>query len=957
MDAEHLSNRRTRQRWVARLLAPAWRFLGRLAVVAGSAVLIWPVPAAPAAGDVTGSCSVTGYAARSEADAAKLVSALRSSDPATTAVGGTRLDERPRWVVPQGSRLVLVVDSTEPLTRGRADVVALGQRFRVDSGRGKPTTRYVSPAWAMPDAALVRTFGLHAGGNSCAGQVIITTDRHPLTTVVGLAGLAAAVVCATLAVLLARRRRGRRAVKVLAAGLLGLAAGMGEAAVLHETGTVSPFTRWILAVPVGAALLGVAIALLPHRARIPAIKPIAPPVPPGTMLGRYRLDAVLGSGSTGTVYRATDPTAKRPVAIKVIAADLASDPRFIERFHSEAEIMRQLRDHPHCVRLIDVVEEEGRLGVVSEFVPGVPLRRLIREHGRLTGEQALGVLAGTLRGLAHLHASGLVHRDVKPENILIDEHGDSRLIDYGLVRPGAVTGGPIEGSPSYMSPEQILDRALDRRSDIYACGVVLAELLTGRRPFRGPDIRTVLNAHLGQPPPDLTEDDIAPRLARLVAQALAKDPAERPESAMAFLAELEAAAIEAYQEDWATRAGLGAMTTTILGSSTATFAALSATGAATGAAVTVTPGTVAVGGSTAGAATGGLGKLTAVAAPGAGALVVVAVAVVAVVASAAPARADDVITPAQARAVFASTWGKVRSSQLDPYVSGSALSTVRRYGDQPRSDGLPPATSLPITVLSVVVPHQRSYPAFFIGIGHIDTTSGLRVGGVYVYARFVRASASAPWQMVSLTLEDDSTPVPRFAIGADGYARLLSAAAKRRLLVDPASLPGRYASFGNRSIAAGKPVSDPILLPGPYTTDAVKDDIDYVRDAGRHGVPYAAAQYAAGSVAVSGLLLEGGDALVFFDVTNLRHSSNLAGSPAGAPCRIGNRTYYIFFLEPGGLFPFGHQRTQFIRSIVSFAAIVPAGGTATPAPPGGPPAGVTLIARQYTIAEVKVVPC
>jgi Protein kinase domain len=279
----------------------------------------------------------------------------------------------------------------------------------------------------------------------------------------------------------------------------------------------------------------------------------------GVHFGRYELQGLLGAGASGSVYLGWDPDSRTRVAVKVLTG-WADDPRLRRRLENEAELMRRV-DDPHCVRVMDVVEQPPDLGVVMSYVESVTLREVLDKSGALTGVQALGVLRGALQGLIAVHAEGLVHGDVKPANIVVDRRGDALLIDFGLARPaGSQSGSRPEGSPAYMSPEQIRGDTADARSDVYASGAVLFELLTHRRPYQAASVEAVLRSHLEDPVPDPREVDgrIGEQLAEVCMTAMAKRPEDRYPTARAFLEALEDAARERYGAAWLSGAGLGA---------------------------------------------------------------------------------------------------------------------------------------------------------------------------------------------------------------------------------------------------------------------------------------------------------------------------------------------------------------------------------------------------------------
>ncbi|MFN2464815.1 MAG: serine/threonine-protein kinase [Candidatus Dormibacteria bacterium] len=279
-----------------------------------------------------------------------------------------------------------------------------------------------------------------------------------------------------------------------------------------------------------------------------------------TDLANYEVLGTLGTGATGTVYLARETALDREVALKELSPALAGDPGFLERFRAEARIMASL-DHPNCVRVFDFIEEEGRAVLVSEYVRGASLRQVADHEGHLTPEQSLGVLKGALSGLAYAHGRGLVHRDIKPDNLLADGEGVSKLADFGqaLVAsgPGAAGGMPA-GSPAYMSPEMITGGRVDLRSDIYALGAVLFEFLTGRAPYTGDNSLAVMRKHTNDPVPDprALNSALPEGVGQLVTRAMAKDPNDRQHTAEQFIDELEAAAVAGYGADWEKRSSI-----------------------------------------------------------------------------------------------------------------------------------------------------------------------------------------------------------------------------------------------------------------------------------------------------------------------------------------------------------------------------------------------------------------
>ena len=271
--------------------------------------------------------------------------------------------------------------------------------------------------------------------------------------------------------------------------------------------------------------------------------------PAGVLLdGRYRLGPALARGGMSTVYRATDTRLDRPVAVKVMDPRLAADPAFRARFEREARSAARI-DHPAVVDVHD--QGTGVLGdgepvvfLVMELVEGGTLRDVLRARGALPAPTAVAVLGPVLDGLAQAHARGLVHRDVKPENVLISRTGEVKVADFGLVTAAAQAGashaGMILGTVAYLAPEQVTTGAADARSDVYAAGVLAYELLTGVPPYTGDTSISVAYRHVHDdvPPPSSLAADVPPELDELIVRATRRDPAVRPVDAGAFLAAL-----------------------------------------------------------------------------------------------------------------------------------------------------------------------------------------------------------------------------------------------------------------------------------------------------------------------------------------------------------------------------------------------------------------------------------
>lgn len=256
--------------------------------------------------------------------------------------------------------------------------------------------------------------------------------------------------------------------------------------------------------------------------------------------GRYRVDARIAVGGMATVYRAMDTRLDRVLALKVMHPALATDASFVERFIREAKSVARLA-HPNVVAVFDQGAQGGYVYLAMEYVAGCTLRDVLRERGALQPRAALDILEPVLAALGAAHRAGFVHRDMKPENVLIGDDGRVKVADFGLVRAvGSVTNttGTILGTVSYLAPEQIEHGTADTRADVYACGVVLYEMLTGAKPHAGDTPAQVIYQHLNEDVP--APSDIVPGLAAgldaLVASATARDPEVRPVDAVALLA-------------------------------------------------------------------------------------------------------------------------------------------------------------------------------------------------------------------------------------------------------------------------------------------------------------------------------------------------------------------------------------------------------------------------------------
>jgi len=279
----------------------------------------------------------------------------------------------------------------------------------------------------------------------------------------------------------------------------------------------------------------------------------------GTLISeRYRLDEKIGSGGMSSVYRAFDPTLERWVAIKLMHRDISHDPDQLERFRREARAVAQL-NHPHVVTVIDAGEDDGAPYIVFEYVEGETLKDRIRRLGRLPVSEAVAYAIEIGRALEAAHASRLVHRDVKPQNVLIDPDGRAKVTDFGIARSletqGLTATGRVLGTTDYVSPEQALGHEVTGQSDIYSLGIVLYEMLTGEVPFNADTQVAVAMKHVRDPLPDVQRrrPEISASLAAVVERATAKETQNRYQDVGAMVHDLEEVlAIEAARTGQAT---------------------------------------------------------------------------------------------------------------------------------------------------------------------------------------------------------------------------------------------------------------------------------------------------------------------------------------------------------------------------------------------------------------------
>ena len=262
-----------------------------------------------------------------------------------------------------------------------------------------------------------------------------------------------------------------------------------------------------------------------------------------TFAGRYQIIEELGKGGMGKVYRVLDKELKEEVALKLIKPEIASDKKTLERFSNELKLARKI-SHKNVSRMYELMEEKGTRYITMEYVRGEDLKRLIRKIGQLSAGQAIPIAKQVCAGLAEAHRLGVIHRDLKPHNIMVDEEGNARILDFGIARSlkakGITGAGVMIGTPEYMSPEQAEVKEVDQRSDIYSLGVILYEMVTGRVPFEGETPVGIAMKHKSEIPKDPRElnTQLPEDLSRMILKCMEKDKEKRYQNAEEVHSEL-----------------------------------------------------------------------------------------------------------------------------------------------------------------------------------------------------------------------------------------------------------------------------------------------------------------------------------------------------------------------------------------------------------------------------------
>jgi Protein kinase domain len=847
----------------------------------------------------TGPCTITGYDAPAPSPHSQLEDEVQKGSRRVTA---TDLSLAHEWQVQPNGYLTVTAVTLQPAGYFEGSVVLFGIKIPVLTGTSQAANQTYSEYWdSLSVAPFVRRLGIEASTGSCSGNAVVEIRENPLLTVAGgggiLLGLWGFMGMAAIAI---RRRRlvfdptqgrsrypkGRLLVATLLGLLFGTLTGVGEGSWMQQVGTFSPLDPRVLTIPAAGAVLGLLAGLLGDGSRFQRARLARGPDAP--VISGYEVVEVLGEGPTGASYVARQTALDRRVVLKHLSPAMADDTESVRRFRAEVALQAQL-DHPNCARIYSIVENDGQLYVVRQLVDGLSLRQVVAEVGRLRPEQALEVLRGALRGLSHVHSLGLLHGNLKPENVIVDRNGVSKLVDFGLIPQ--LSAGPA--LPAYSSPEQIGGETIDHRSDIYAAGAILFELLTGQPPHPDRDRREAVRMEVSAPDPRLLAPGLPEEVARIVRSAMASEPETRPASAGQLADELERSAAIAYGPDWrahsslaggvaaalATGAGAGAL----LGSGAAAGAVASQAAGVTAAATTIgsqlVPGVLPVAAGGGGAAAGGLGGAAA------GLVQVIAgVTAAAVVSLGSPAVAvapppPEVITPTQAVQVVRHAWALARSAfaahdtsaaTLEGGFTDQAETQIRAYIQAPDQPGKVNPLSLSLNRVSVYLQHQTTYPAGFITYVSIDTAVGGQHTTAIIEMVFGRNDATVPWTAILLELVDS---LPRFLLDKDGYSR---DGMQAGLMLSPSQLPKVYSSYLNAGIMAGKAPANNVFSAGPATTGQIQFIVETRQPESRSRGAIETDSYAPNGLATAYPTANG--ALVIFTVLGDFHFVLLPGS-------------------------------------------------------------------------------
>jgi hypothetical protein len=743
--------------------------LGVLIPLGGAAQ---PSNLAAAQADVRPSeCAVTGYLVDSKDELVALRRGL--VEQPVQRLDGVPLASGQTWVLPEGSQPVVVMDLAEPVSGGTVSVAMAGQEFEVDSSSyDEPRHRYVTGVYLPHLGPTTRSLGLRVETALCGVALDLSVDRSLWSTVVGAVAVAVTVLFGLLTVWVARLRKGGWLRRFGFAAPLGLLAGIGQAVVLMEAGWVGPFQLPPWWAPAAGLALAALLPLTRRRSRGAARSRAAAPVsaepptvwqpPVHAPLGGYRVEVPFTTTEVAAVYRAVDDAGDRAL-LKLLPPERYGQPAARLRLEREARALSGW-DHPNVLRLRETVSEQaGAPTLVFEDVAGAPLRQLLDGGGTLTGPQAANVVLGALSGLRAVHERELVHRDVRPENVWLDTGGRVLLAGFELAATGVEHPMAPEGAAPYASPEQRAAAVLDARSDLWACGMLLAELLTGQPAL---------------PPAGTLPEPLAAVLAR----ALAENPDGRPATARRLSAELWDAAEQVYGTDWV---GRGALAGALVAQGTVGAAAA-------GYALGGVAGTGVATGTGAGVAAAGVGEATGAAGGGGGpvgAVVNAAVAVVAGIAVAAgvvvinpdPAEARSVvITPDQARVIFLRTIDQGRAGDDTHFTTGAEANLRDLLAEH---DSLAEAALTGVAV--GVPPDQYEFPAWFVASATIPYEDGT----ASIFARFDRESAGEPWLLTTLVWSTDQL-LPPALVDVDGW--LAPAPDPVALAIAPDELPDIY---------------------------------------------------------------------------------------------------------------------------------------------------------------------